>query len=108
MLPSTQRLSRPQVSIVLANPCLKVVFNRLGTLKYIPQTFINNQGFTVVTGSKQQKSAVARNKLRRQLYSLLRQHPKTHFIGMLYVSKNSYEMPYNEIKQHFLKLLEKI
>jgi ribonuclease P protein component len=108
MLPSIQRLSRPQVSILLANPAIRVVFNRLGTLKYLNHSNITTPCFTVVTGSKQQKKAVARNKVRRQLYSLLIQHKQVFFTGMLYVSKNIYGMPYNEIKQHFYRLLEKV
>jgi ribonuclease P protein component len=108
MLPSPQRLSRSRVSVLLADPAIKVIFNRLGTLKYLNNLNSGTFGFTVVTGSKQQKRAVARNKIRRQLYSLVRQFPYNSFAGMLYVSKNAYEMTYAELRQYLNALLGKI
>ncbi len=108
MLPSTQRLSRQQVSNLLANPATQVVFNRLGTLKYLNNPTVYTLGCTVVTGAKNQKKAVARNKIRRQLYSLFGQYKEVSFTGMLYVSKNCYEMSYDELKQNLHSLLQKI
>jgi ribonuclease P protein component len=105
MLPSSQRLSRQHVTTLLATSGLKVVFNRIGTLKFIPST---TSAFSVVTGSKNQKKAVARNKVRRQLYTLFRTYENPRSItGMLYVSKQIYEMSYQEIKYSFHELLSK-
>jgi len=71
-------------------------------------TFVTNTGLTVVTGSKNQKKAVLRNKVRRQLYSLYRQYEQKSLTGMLYVSKQVYDMSYSELKTNFYGLLEKI
>jgi ribonuclease P protein component len=115
MLPSKQRLSRQQATDLLKDPELKVVFNRLGTLKYHFDTSAYQDQFnsvrpalTVVTSSKNQKRAVLRNKLRRQIYSLALQYKDFSFIGMFYVSKNSYDMSYSDIKRYFYELLQKI
>jgi ribonuclease P protein component len=105
MLPSNKRLTRQQVRNFLINPDIKVVFNRLGTLKYLKTG--SDPIFTVVTGAKNQKKAVLRNKIRRQIYSLFAQYGEKAFIGMLYVSKQSYEMPYKDLKANFYALLEK-
>ncbi len=109
MLPSATRLSRTQVTNLLLNKHLKVVFNRLGTLKYVISS--KNNGFTVVTGSKQQKKAVLRNKVRRQLYTLFGKYTlknKDIFItGVLYISKQVYGMSYSELEQNLNVLLEK-
>lgn len=65
-------------------------------------------GFTVVTGSKQQKKAVLRNKLRRQLYTLWGKNlQKTSVMAILYVSKQAYEMPYADLTKHLYDLLQK-
>ena len=104
MLPSSQRLSRQQISEFLINKGVKTVFNPLGTLKY---TTSSSKGFTVITGSKQQKKAVLRNKLRRQLYTLFSKSEKTSILGMLYVSKQVYSMSYSDLKQYLYALLEK-
>ncbi len=110
MLPSNQRLNRQQITIFLADPTTKVVFNRIGTLKY--RKTPTNSALSVVTGSKNQKKAVLRNKARRQLYSLFRQYMLKNkdnmpLQGMVYVSKHIYGMSFNEIKANFYALLEK-
>jgi ribonuclease P protein component len=107
MLPSNKRLTRQQVTDFLKNSDIKVVFNRLGTFKYLGQSNSGTLGFTVVTGSKNQKKAVLRNKIRRQLYVLARQYGEIPFICMLYVSKQSYDMSYAELKTNLYALLEK-
>ncbi|MFZ4500118.1 MAG: ribonuclease P protein component [Minisyncoccia bacterium] len=109
MLPATARLTRAQCSELLENPKLLVVFNRLGTLKYVPT--LENKAFSVITGSKAQKKAVLRNKLRRRLYSLFstyyKTNPKKPIIGMLYASKASYELSFSELSLIFNDLLAK-
>ena len=104
MLSSSQRLSRRQVTALLADPQLKVVFNHIGTFKYI---LSSNSALTVVTGSKQQKKAVLRNKVRRRIYSLFTVYQKQNIVGILYVSKQIYTMSYQEIKNTFHALLSK-
>ena len=109
MLPATARLTRAQCSELLKNPQLLVVFNRLGTLKYL--SGLENNGFSIITGSKAQKKAVLRNKLRRQLYSLFAKYykngSKKPIIGMLYVSKAVYELSFSELSLIFNDLLAK-
>ncbi|HEY0980412.1 MAG TPA: ribonuclease P protein component [Candidatus Paceibacterota bacterium] len=109
MLPATARLTRAQCSELLKNPKLLVVFNRLGTLKYLLN--VEMKGFSVITGSKAQKKAVLRNKLRRQLYSLFAQYYKDEakkpISGMLYVSKGVYELSFSELSLIFNDLLAK-
>jgi len=110
-MPSTQRLSRSAVTILLSDPQLKVIFNRSGTLKYTKN--LDFKGFTVVTSSKNQKKAVLRNKLRRQLYSLFRSYIKENkdisaITGMLYVSKQIYDLSYKDLQPYFYDLLSKI
>lgn len=92
MLPSNERLSRQKFQEILENKGLIIVFNKLGTLKYIPSELTR---LSVVTSSKHEKRAVLRNKLRRRIYGLFK---KTPIQGVFYVSKGSYVFPYNEIK----------
>lgn len=113
MLPSQERLTRAQCSLLLGNPHIRVVFNRLGTLKYLPNTEnqSNKQGFSVITGSKTQKKAVLRNALRRKLYTLFRYFyasgGKNPIQGMLYVSKTAYELSFIELNTLFNDLIAK-
>jgi ribonuclease P protein component len=109
MLPSPQRLTRQQFAELLKNPEIKVVFNTLGTFKYQEQSNSGTVKFTVVTGSKHQKKAVLRNKIRRQVYTLFRNNPYNIKIsGILYVSKQSYMFSYQQLKDYFYALLSKI
>ena len=116
MLPSSQRLSRQQVTALLSNPDIQVVFNRTGTLKYCIAPKQSEGGLTqitIVTGSKQQKKAVLRNKARRRLYSIFDLYQKEYptaspISGIVYISKHVYDMSYQEIKDTFYALLSKI
>lgn len=116
MLPATARLTRAQCSEFLKNPAIQSVFNRLGTLKYVKS--VDNKGnsggisgLSIITGSKIQKKAIRRNKIRRQIYAIFNQYSKstevTDCIAMLYVSKQSYLMSFDELAQHFYELLKK-
>jgi ribonuclease P protein component len=104
MLPSKKRLSRIQFEAFSSSKGQKVVFNRLGTLKYSENTA---QLSGVVTSSKHEKRAVVRNKLRRRIYSLFESSTLPYTI-VLYVSKQSYTMQYDEIKNLFNDLIKKI
>ena len=104
MLPSNERLTRAQCFSLLSNTNLLVVFNRLGTLKYLPSSTI---GLSVITGSKQEKKAVARNKLRRRLYSIFSKQLVKNLTGMVYVSKHAYSMSFDELTTLFNDLLAK-
>jgi len=116
MLPTTARLTRAQCSELLKNPTIKSVFNRLGTLKYTKS--VDNKGnpggkygLSVITGSKQQKKAIKRNKIRRQLYTIFSNINKNKdispIIAMLYVSKHSYLMSFEELSKECNDLLKK-
>jgi ribonuclease P protein component len=117
-MPFSQRLSRSEVTSLLNNPEIKVIFNRLGTLKY--QGKFNSDtlhtpkkaALTVVTSSKNQKKAVLRNKIRRQIYSLFRTYINKNkdisVVGILYVSKQVYMLSFNETSSLFEALMNKI
>lgn len=109
MLPSSERLTRAQCSLLLIDPQIRVVFNRIGTLKYRYNT--TNKGLSVVTGSKQQKSAVRRNTIRRQLYAIFTEYYKNTarvpVTGMLYVSKQVYDLSFEELRSLFNDLMAK-
>ena len=103
MLPSQERLSRSQFTDFLTNKGILVVYNKLGTLKYLSSS---TKALSVVTSSKHQKKAVLRNKLRRRVYTLF--GTKTLQIqGILYTAKTSYVLTYSEIKTLFNELLIK-
>lgn len=117
MLPSKQRLTRQQFTTLLKNPELKVIFNAVGTLKYVKVGVEKQSGlkdgkpgpFSVVTGSKHKKRAVLRNKFRRRVYTLFSKNPyEINISGVLYASKQVYDMPYDQIKTHLNALLSKI
>jgi len=94
MLPSEARLSRSQFSQFLLNKRVVVVYNRLGTLKYVPSMSLQ---LSVVTSSKAEKKAVSRNTLRRRIYTVFGSLDP-HIQGIVYVSKQSYAFSYSEIK----------
>lgn len=103
MLPRTARLNRLEFTTLNTSPALRVVFNRLGTLKYIPSP---TSKLSVVVSSKHEKKAVTRNTLRRRLYALFgRQHPSIEAI--LYTSKQAYTFEYSEITTLFYDLCAK-
>ena len=79
-----------------------VVYNRLGTLKYIPGT----SQLTVVTSSKAEKKAVVRNKLRRRIYTAFGL-ARPSIQGVLYVSKQSYTMTHNDVYTLLHELISK-
>ncbi len=104
MLPKTERLSRAQFSEILTNKGFLTIYNRLGTLKYVPSS--TKQALSVVTSSKHEKKAVIRNKLRRRLYSLFGKE-KRAITGIFYTAKGSYAFSYPEIQTLFNELLKK-
>jgi RNase P protein component len=101
MLPSSERLTRTQFPSNASHPPFQVVYNPLGTLKYLPFEGIK---VAVVTSSKHEKRAVVRNKIRRRLYTLMR---GLSGIYILYVSKSSYTMEYKDIQRLWYELLAK-
>jgi RNase P protein component len=103
MLPSRERLTRRKFSETLANKGVIVVYNRLGTLKYVP---CPQKALCVVTSGKHEKKAVVRNKLRRRIYSLFRVNGMP-IQGILYTAKASYSLQYPEIQTLFHELLAK-
>lgn len=104
MLPSNERLTRREITEILSNKGIFVVYNQLGTLKYNIST---KPGLSVVTSGKHEKTAVKRNKIRRRIYTLFRSH-KENIRGVMYISKNSYTLQYSEIQKLFHGLLAKI
>ncbi len=103
MLPSPERFSRQKFTEFLGNKGIFVVFNRLGTLKFLPSA---GTTFSVVTSSKAEKKAVIRNRLRRRIYAVV-QSQKPRIQGIVYVSKQSYSFSYDDIKTLTTDLLAK-
>lgn len=104
MLPSQQRFSRSEFSNFLTNKGILVVYNKLGTFKYLPTP--QTTQFAVVTSSKHEKKAVLRNKLRRRVYALVG-GSKTSLQGILYTSKQAYTLTYPEVTTLFNELRTK-
>jgi ribonuclease P protein component len=102
MLASKERFSRSEFTTFLSNKDFLVVYNQLGTLKYLKTT---PQKLSVVTGSKHQKKAVLRNKLRRRIYTLFR--GTINIQGILYTSKTASVLEYDDIVRLFHELLVK-
>lgn len=102
MLPSKERLSRREFKEILENKGLFVIFNNIGTLKYIPS---NTTKLSIITSTKHQKSAVKRNTLRRRLYTLFR---GMKIQGVLYTAKNAYTLNFEELKRYVYDLSTKI
>lgn len=103
MLPSIERVPRSEFQNILENKDILVIYNKLGTLKYVP---IAPKILSVVTSSKHEKKAVLRNKLRRRIYSLAQTLP-IPIQGIFYVAKSSYSLSFPEIKTLFNELLTK-
>lgn len=103
MLPSYARLSRSEFENILKNKDILVVYNKLGTLKYLKSS---SKKVAVVTSSKHSKSAVVRNKARRRIYTLFGQ-VQNPIQGVVYVAKSSYTLSFDETKQLFLDLIAK-
>lgn len=104
MLSSAERLNREDFKKTLQNKDLQVVYNRIGTLKYV---FKETKAFSVVTSSKHEKSAVKRNKIRRTMYVLF-QKTNPLFRGILYTAKDSYGFSHSNLKELFYDLLAKV
>ena len=103
-----------------------MVFTRVGTIKYVknPYSCKENSGvrFSVVTSAKNQKSAVKRNLIRRQAYQIIGTSPifARYLLGLesgtclesleavLFLSKQAYGMPYEQLYEHISILLRKI
>lgn len=105
MLPSNARLTRAQHAETLADAEIRTVFNKIGTLKFTKNLYY--KVFSVVLSKKHQKSAVKRNKIRRQIYAISRLFTPFSFTGVLYLSKNAYIMEFNQLKEYFNELLAK-
>ncbi len=103
MLPSKERLNRREFNETLKNR-VSVIFNNIGTLKYI---IGEKKALSVVTSSKHEKKAVLRNKLRRRIYNLFKNYGQ-NLTGIMYTSSKSYGMPYEELKKLVHELFDKI
>lgn len=107
MLPSQKRLSRSDFKEFVDSANSSVVFNNLGTLKY--KKSISNKA-SIVISSKNEKLAVKRNKLRRRIYVLFQVFFKnTTEPGqyILYTSKKTSNLSFDEIKGLFYDLIKK-
>lgn len=102
MLPRKGRLTREQFTALLSQKGLSMVYNQLGTLKYLSQ----KGGWSVVTSSKHEKRAVARNRIRRRVYALLRAE-QPPISGVLYLSKQAYSFEKETINDLFYALIKK-
>jgi ribonuclease P protein component len=106
MLPSKQRLSRLEFNDFLAQKGVSVVFNSLGTLKFIKTP--ENKA-SVVISSKNEKKAVLRNKLKRRVYKVF-SGCFTRLSGyqfVLYASKQATKMDYKQVNELLDELIKK-
>ncbi len=103
MTAAAKRLSRREFTNILENKDILVVYNKLGTLKYLPSA---QKAISIVTSSKHEKKAVVRNKLRRRVYTLFHTSP-INICGVLYTSKLSFTLSYTEVQSLFYELLKK-
>ncbi len=108
MLPSNKRLDRNLFRSLSESRILSTTFNRIGTLKYLKT--LDNYRFSVVVSSKKEKSAVKRNKIKRRIYSLVRDYYKNNqnFVhAILFLSKDAYSMDFIDLNKHIYELLDK-
>jgi ribonuclease P protein component len=103
MLSRIERFTRVQFEAFLLKKDQNVVYNQLGTLKYIP----GDKRLSVVVSSKHEKRAVIRNKIRRRIYNIFKKTP-INISGILYLSKQGYLMDYKKTEELFNELLRKI
>lgn len=108
MLPSKKRLSRRSFDSFVASKDAKTVFNNLGTLKY--KKADQNQA-SVVISSKNEKRAVYRNKLKRRIYNIFKEHflengDKNQYV--LYTAKKASLFSYGELRVLLNELFKKI
>ncbi len=103
MKTACKRINRQEFGFFLKNP-YKTVYNKLGTLKYKKDI---NKKISIVVSSKHEKRAVKRNKIKRRLINLY-QKSKLSGVVIFYVSKQSYNIQYDETKSLFEDLLGKI
>lgn len=106
MLARAQKLDRAQFTALKDNTEVRTVYNTLGTLYYLENP--ENKGFSVVISGKAVKLAVDRNKIRRRIYTLVRNHKDLQIKGILYTSKNIGALSYEEINTHFQNLVAKM
>lgn len=102
MLPKNKRYTRKQLNAFLSINDKRSVYNSIGTF-----TFVKESGpIAVVSRKTHEKRAFVRNKARRRLYTLFGATALT-FSGVLYLSRQSYTLPFDDIKKHFANLMEK-
>ena len=106
MLPSKERLNKQYFTLLSKDKGVLTVFNTLGTLKYKQSL---KKAFSIVISSKIAKKAVDRNKIKRRIYTLIRKDLKlNNFSGIIYISKNALGLNYEQTKELFFKLIEKV
>lgn len=106
MLPATQRLKRIDFQN-FSKAVHKTVYNSLGTLKYVSSEKLY---FSIVISKKHQKSAVKRNILRRQIYSIIAaENSKKPLLikGILYLSITAATFSFQDSTRYVQDLLLK-
>jgi len=103
MLPSKERIKTPLFKEVSGSRQVLSVYNDLGTLKFLKS---DSKKISIVISSKSQKRAVLRNKLKRRVYSIFSKID-LKINGILYTSKKSTTMEFENIKNLTNDLIEK-
>ncbi len=93
MFPKKKRVTKDLFQVVMKNG--KMVHGSLFTLRYIPQ---NSPQFVFVAPKSVAKSAVSRNKLRRQGYNSLRAFALPKITGLFFYKKGVFKPKTEEIK----------
>lgn len=105
MLPARDRLTRASWNIVKTHTPTKKGYNTIGTL----HIYKVNIGFgcSVACSKKYQKKAVARNKLKRQLYSIFRTSVyRKDYTYTFFPSKYAYTADFKTINTLLNELLK--
>jgi len=105
MLSKKERLSRKEFSRFFSLG--KRSNSKIFTLVYSPHPTFQA---SVVVPKKVEKSAVKRNKIRRQIYDIVRSHQKTEdFVGVFIflLKSNTKELKHEEVIEEVLEIIKK-
>jgi ribonuclease P protein component len=107
MLTKTQRLSKQQVQYLLKKG--NYFSNSYLGIKFLTNKVQINR-FSVIISKKTLASAVDRNKIRRQLYEIIRQNPldlPNQFDCLIMVKPPLIQLPSDQIQKILLESLQK-
>ncbi len=109
MLPRSRRLSRRLLS--MASQKKSTLFTEgVSFAFYVCENTSEVSRFSVIIAKKVEKKAVHRNKLRRQVYEIIRKHIdhiQDGFYGVIYIKKGFKELTFQEKEKRIVYVLKK-